>query len=245
MKSITFFFFILIFPFCLFAQSNNGNETDEKSVAIYALGTIQMPQFDDFNAILKANNYASMANTNFNIGAGVMYRNLDILVQTEFRMYKNEVKNTTSNALMNVNLFQVNIGYTVFNREKIKISPFLGAGVATSTLNISPLVNSNINLGTILTNPTGFAKINATQFSLHAGLQIEGFPVYLNLRGGRKARALVGLKTGYYLPFQAVSWKYGNTGFTGSGGNAINEQVNMNFGGFYVSLMAGLDFIRR
>ncbi|TAG02907.1 MAG: hypothetical protein EAZ44_06635 [Cytophagia bacterium] len=245
MKTISFFYFVFFFPFFVLAQSNNDNEENDKSLAIYGIGTVQMTQFNNFNTILQANNYGTMSNTNLNIGGGIMLRNNEILVQGEFRMYKNEVKNTTSNAIMNVNLFQLNVGYTLFNREKIKISPLLGAGVANATLNVAPMTNTTSNLGGILTNPTGFGKISATQFSLHAAVQVEILPVYLNLRGGRKARGLIGIKSGYYLPLQDVTWKIGSTSITGSGGTPINENVNMNFGGFYVSLMAGIDLIKK
>ncbi len=246
MKIVYFFYclFLSLLPIFLVAQSKEKDEKNEKNLSIYALGTIQIPEFNNFNNILQANNYSVLPSTNVNIGGGVAFSKGDILIQAEIRSYKNEIKNTTSTGSLNVTLFQINVGYSLLNNDKFKISPLLGLGVSRANLGIYPTINNNTNLGGLLTNPAGFTQLSTSQLSLHLGVQAEAFPVYFNFTGGRKARTLVGLKAGYYLPFQEVTWRTGASNLIGSAGTPVTDKINMNFGGFYVSILAGIDLLK-
>ncbi|TAE75517.1 MAG: hypothetical protein EAZ85_02265 [Bacteroidetes bacterium] len=241
MKIIYIFYFLFLLPIFLVAQEDEKNE---KTIAIYGIATIQMPEFSNFNTILQANNYSTLPALKTNLGGGIMFRRGDISTQLELRSYKNDITNKISNGTLNVSLFQLNIGYSFLSTDKFKITPMLGAGVARGNLSIFPISNPNNTLGGLLTAPTGFAQLNTTQFSLHLGLQADAFPIYFNITGGKKVRTLVALKTGYYLPFQEVTWRTGNTSMFGTGGNPVSDKINMNFGGFYVSLIAGIEFLR-
>lgn len=121
------------------------------------------------------------------------------------------------------------IGYLVYNTDKVKAYPMVGIGSGGYSVNISE--NKNVNANQLAEDPGHEIRINKGNFLLDLSFTVNFVPVINKDDDEGSGGFMTGLKVGYIVSPKTSTWSY-------SGGD-VTDAPDFGMNTFYVKLIIG------
>jgi len=227
MKKTVLFVFLLGYSTTqAFSQSDSVKTVQRQFHSYWGTTT---PTLTNLNNSLASSNYPTFSNTHFAIAfAFTEISKKNIVLQHEWgaSMQSNSNDSIFAN-LSNTYFSQSLLGIAYVSEKNFQMYSTMGFTYATSTLRITKEVAD----GTDFTNYSGDLGNQVEMKSQNFMLNLTTNVNYLFHLPKMDNRLIIGLKLGYYMPFEKLKWTTGKTTLSNSPNiNPLNFAVQANVG---------------
>lgn len=214
---------------CVTTFMGVSQEEGKKSgVGFYVYGGVQIPELNNLDALLSANNYAPIANEHFS-GGFALYKEFGKIVSTvEVFAYNRQRESLGNFSSLRVFSGSLSVGYNLFSSsEKYAFIPSLALNVYQATIKTSIAPTANVDYPTFISTGNQ-EEINGIGMGVSANVTalISPFEKWKSFH--------FGIRAGYNLT-TTLDWKTVN-------GHSVNNVPDMEPLGANVSLLVGLKF---
>jgi hypothetical protein len=227
MKKTVLFVFLLGYSTTqAFSQSDSVKKVQRQFHSYWGMTT---PTLTNLNNSLTASNYPTFSNTHFALAmAFTEISKKNIVLQHEWGVSMQSNSNDSIFAnLRNTYFSQSLLGIAYVSEKNFQMYSTMGFTYATSTLRITKKVAD----GTDFTNYSGDLGNQVEMKSQNFMLNLTTNVNYIFPLPKMDNRLIIGLKLGYYMPFEKLKWTTGKTTLSNSPNiNPLNFAVQANVG---------------
>ena len=225
-KTVLFVFLLGYSTTQAFSQSDSVKTVQRQFHSYWGTTT---PTLTNLNNSLAASNYPTFSNTHFAIAfAFTEISKKNIVLQHEWGASMQSNSNDSIFANLRNNYFsQSLLGIAYVSEKNFQMYSTMGFTYATSTLRITKKVAD----GTDFTNYSGDLGNQVEMKSQNFLLNLTTNVNYIFPLPKMDNRLIIGLKLGYYMPFEKLKWTTGKTTLSNSPNiNPLNFAVQANVG---------------
>lgn len=229
MKTSFFTAAILFASLVSFGQSDSSSVNYKQFHSYYG---IQVPDLNELNTVLGANNYPQFNSNNFSVGLGnVRFTKKKIIVQQELFVYSQTQKNdTVSSFIRSISIGQSLFGYSYVFNENFQMYSLFGLSYFNTTVKVSKEIASSTQFNNYASTIGNQLEMTSNNFAANVTTHFN----YAIKMPNSKTRLILGLRAAYYLPFEKSKWMMNKT--------KLDNGPNINPGGYAVNFVLGFSY---
>lgn len=215
---------LLFLASSLWAQQDSTGEKEPPAapkIYLQAQSGVQLPFFSNLNEILEWRGYSRIPAAMFSRGAGayVIFPKSRLVAMADYHIYGGTRSETERETAYHGSVAGLSLGYNLVNHVYAQLIPFIGLQHSWFDSRLSRMDPDEQPLPVYLEGTGNQYHIKTKGWMTNIGVQASFQP----FRGKKViSQTQLGLKVGYYAPFEDPSWK--TNGISLNSGPRVNTQ---------------------